>query len=168
MALPNYTKITKNGVEFIDGTDRASYCISELTRAAMRDISKLLRQRFRKNFYSIFDRISGKGGNNVGAWVPNKDKDGKRIKNAMLYIGYTPGKVPEDANRVTKAKAKGFYAAFQERGSKHIRKRAVLVDLANASIPDIRRIEAQYLSAIELPDNGESLIDESEEISDDN
>ena len=36
MALPNYTKITKNGVEYIDGTDRCNYTIKELTqRCAM-------------------------------------------------------------------------------------------------------------------------------------
>ena len=33
---------------------------------------------------------------------------------------------------------------------------------------EIRKIEAQYLSAIELPDDGESLIDESEDFGDDN
>lgn len=154
MALPNYTKITKNGVEFIDGTDRASYCISELTRAAMRDVGKFVTRRARTAFYGIFRRISGKARRSIQYWVPKKDY-GKIVQNAVLYVGY-------------KTKVPGFYAAFAEKGTKFIKARSVLTDTVSENLDMIRRIEAQYLSAIELPDNGESLIDESEEISNDN
>ena len=167
MALPKYVTVKRNGVEYIDGTDRAQYCINELTRAAMRDISKLIRQQFRKQFNTVFRRIKGYGANNLGSWIPTKDADGNKIQNAMLYVGYTPGKVKNSANNVTKKKAKGFYAAFQEKGTSHIHKRGILVDLVHSLMDDIRRIEAQYLSAIELPDDGESLIDESEDFGDD-
>lgn len=168
MALPNYVKISKNGVEFLDGSDRANYCISELTRAALRDVGKMLRIEFRKKFQTVFHRITGKGGNNLNAWVPATTTDGKKVQNAVLYVGYTPGKVKATASNVTKNKARGFYASFQEKGSKNIQQRGILMDLVNIKLNEIRRIEAQYLSAIDLPDSGESLIDEREELSDDN
>ena len=153
MALPKYVTIRRNGVEYIDGTDRAQYCISELTRAAMRDVGKFVTMRAKTAYYRVFRRLSGKSRQAIQYWVPKTDY-GKVVQNAVLYVGF-------------KTKIRGFYAAFSEKGTKFLQARGILTDTVSDNLDEIRKIEAQYLSAIELPDDGESLIDESEEISND-
>ena len=153
MALPKYVTIRRNGVEYTDGTDRAQYCISELTRAAMRDVGKFVTMRAKTAYYKVFRRRSGKARQAIQYWVPKTDH-GKAVQNAVLYVGF-------------KTKIRGFYAAFSEKGTKFLQARGILTDTVSDNLDEIRKIEAQYLSAIELPDDGKSLIDESEEISND-
>ena len=70
MALPNYTKITKNGVEYIDGTDRCNYTIKELTRAALRDVGKFIAKKAR----AALPRRTGRRGDicNTGSAASRK------------------------------------------------------------------------------------------------
>src|SRR5690606_41697884 len=46
MAMPkSVTKVTRHGVEFTSNVDRAKYTITELSRAALKDVAKFLRRR---------------------------------------------------------------------------------------------------------------------------
>lgn len=46
MPMPgSVTKIKKDGVEFVSSVDRAKYTLTELERAALKEIAKLLRRR---------------------------------------------------------------------------------------------------------------------------
>ena len=159
MALPKYVKITRNGVEYIDGTDRAKYCIAELTRAAMIAVGSYILNKFRGSVYRGF--LRKKTGNSRYAlqyWVPKKDDDGKTAQNAVLYVGY---KAPRKAKRPA-----GFHAVFRDEGTKFIEGRNLLYSIVSDNLEEIRKIEAQYLSAINDADDGESRINESEAESD--
>ena len=49
MACPkSVVKFTKNGITYTDSVDRANYLITELTRAAMKDVAKYVSDKHRK------------------------------------------------------------------------------------------------------------------------
>lgn len=161
MALPKYTKITKNGVEFIDGTDRAMYTITELSRAAMFDVGKYIISKARGTFYTFLKRKTGSSRRSIQYWVPRKDEDGNEYRVAKCIVGF---KVFDPKRNVH---LPGFKAAFQELGTDRQKKIGVLYNSVNDNIDMIRKIEAQYLSAIDADDGGESLIDEEEHLGED-
>ena len=150
MALPKYTKITRNGVEYIDGSDRAMYTIAELTRAAMRDVARYILPKARRSLYNVLRRVTGKAARAIQYWIPRRDKNGNEAANAVLYLGYKRG-------------IAGFYGSYQEQGVHSQQEARTLFNAVNDNIDEIRKIEAQYLSAINSGDGGESLIDESED-----
>lgn len=156
MALPRYTRITRNGVEYLDGSDRAMYTITELSRAAMLDVGKFIITEARKKYYSLLDRITGKAARSIQYWVPTTNKKGKKVKVAYLYVGF------KAQNPKTGKGFPGFYSFFQEQGTDDQEALHILFNTVNDNIEEIRKIEAQYLSAINTADGGESLIDESE------
>lgn len=61
-----------------------------------------------------------------------------------------------------------WYGVLQELGGHNQPKRSVLRDTVIESIPDIQKIEAQYLSAIEDELKAKVLINEDEEVGDEN
>ena len=59
MPVPkSVTKLSKNGVTFKSDVDKANYFLYELSRAALRDVAKLVKKRFREKYYSIFNRVT--------------------------------------------------------------------------------------------------------------
>ena len=142
MALPNYVKITKDGVEYISGLDRCEYTITELSRAALRDVGKLVCKRARKKL----PRRTGRARKNLQYWVRSKQEY------PDLQIGYKPA---------------GFYGGYFELGTGEIAKIAPIYSSVSENIEEIRKIEGQYLSAIEDENRALGLIDENETESDD-
>ena len=142
MAVPSYTKITKNGVEYISGLDRCEYTIKELSRAALRDVGKYVCRLARKKI----PRRSGRARKNMQYWVRSKQQY------PDLQVGY---------------KAGGFYGGYFETGTSTIEKTAPFYSTVAENIDEIRKIEGQYLSAIEDENKALGLIDESEEESND-
>lgn len=137
MAIPPSVKITKNGVEYLNNVDRANYTIQELTRAALRDVGKLVAKRTKQGI----KKKTGRAAKNTQYWVRKKDAD--------LQVGFKPG---------------GWYAGYQELGTSKQPKIGALFNAVADNIDEIRRIQAQYLSAIQDGDSALALIDESEEI----
>lgn len=138
MPLPKSVKISKNGVEYLSNCERTQYTIKELIRAALRDSGKYIcRQTSNK-----IKRRTGRLARNTQYWVRT------RQKTPDLQVGFKPG---------------GFYGIYQEIGApeRHIKKIGALTDSAQSNIAVIRKIQAQYLSAIE-DDSAESIIDEGE------
>lgn len=138
MAFPSYTKITKNGVEYIDGTDRCNYTIKQLTCAAMRDVGKFITQRARQKL----PRRTGRARRFLQCKVQSK---GQKIPS--LIIGY---------------KNPGFYGLFYELGTSKIPKLAPIYSTVADNIDEIRKIEGQYLSAIEDENKALGLISEED------
>lgn len=128
-------KFKKGGVEFVDSVDKVNYTIDELTRAALRDVGKYVCRETRKKIH----RRTGRVAKNTQYWVRKKDKD--------LQVGFKPA---------------GFYGGFQEVGTSKIPKIGALTSSVEQNIDMIRKIEAQYLSAIASEGAARSLIDESE------
>lgn len=142
MALPSYTKIKRGNVEYISGLDRCQYTIKELSRAALRDVGKFVCQNARKKI----PRRKGKARRNLQYWVRSKQEQ------PDLQIGYKPP---------------GFYGGYFELGTSTVPKTAPIYSTVAENVDEIRRIEGQYLSAIEDENRALGLIDESEEVSDD-
>lgn len=157
MPVPkSVTKINKNGITFKSDVDKANYFIWELSRAALRDVSKLVRRRFRDKFYTVFQKITGKAPKSYGYKVlASKSTTAPRVE-----IGY---------QRASKSnKVEGFYASFQELGTKHQDAKAVLKSVVEDSVADIIKIESQYLSGLEAEARALSLIGTEEEMTDEN
>lgn len=143
---PSVTKIKKDGIEFISHVDRAQYTIQELSRAALKDVAKLLRKRMVQELKKLpgmkrHRRIYA----STQYWVRKKECD--------LQIG---------------VKHDSWYGVNQELGAKGMPKKGIVRETTFKHIDDIRRIEGQYLSAIEDENRALGLIDEEEEIGDEN
>lgn len=134
----------KNGVTFTSGVDRANYTIQELSRAALKDVAKVIR----KKMVSKLKELPGMKKNkriysSTQYWVRKKETD--------LQLGF---------------KHDTWYGVLQELGGKNQPKRSILRDTVFESIDDIQKIEAQYLSAVEDEMKAQQLIDEAEEVGD--
>lgn len=158
MPVPkSVTKVKKDGIEFISNVDRCQYTIKELSRAALRDVAKLLRKR-------IKDAVpvdTGTLKKNVGTWV-RRSKDGT----PRLQVG-----VYDKARAKKKGYKYAYHAHLIEFGTRKMRAanngRGFLKSTVMDNIDEIRKIEGKYLSVIEDENKALGLIDEEEEIRDD-
>lgn len=137
MALPKATKITKNGVEYLNNVDACKYTIKELSRAALRDVGKYVCRQTKNKVR----RRTGRLIRNIQYWVRTKQPF------PNLQVGFKPG---------------GFYGGFFELGTSRLPKLAALTSSVEDNIDEIQRIEGQYLSAIQDENRAKGLIDEGE------
>ena len=159
MGMPkSVTKVKKDGVTFVSSVDRCEYTIQELSKAALRDTAKFLRKKIKDNA----PKKSGNLKKNIGTWV-RKDRN---TGDVSLHIG-----VYDRAAAKKKGLKYAFYAQFFEFGTS---KRAAfnggrgfIRPHVMDNIDQIRKIQGQYLSAIEDEDKAISLIEEGDEISND-
>lgn len=147
MSAPkSVTKINKNGVTYTSNVDAAQYYIHELSRAALRDVGKFVRTKWREVYYNYFTRHTGDAGKAVNYNViASKSTTAPRVQ-----VGLKSGKV------------EGFYAYFQEFGSSKTPKLGLLSATVEDNIAKIVEIESKYLSALEDEAQALSLTDESE------
>ena len=145
MPVPSPVKITKDGIEFISKVDRAKYTLQELSRAALRDVGKLLRKRIVTELKKLPGMKKAKRPyKSTQYWVRKKDTD--------LQIG-----IRHDT----------WYGVDQELGTKNQPKREILRKTVFSHLDDIRRIEGAYLKEIEDENRALGLIDEEVETEDD-
>lgn len=144
---PSVTKISKNGVTFVESVDRANYLITELTRAAMKDVAKYVLRIVRANVRAISSQTKKMryAGMRYQYWVRKKECD--------LQLGIENTKFGADS---------AWWADQSELGTAGQPKRGFLRSAVYDNISTIREIEAQYLSAIEDELNAASMIDENE------
>lgn len=139
MAVPSVVKFKKGGVEYVSAVDRTQYTLRELSRAALRDSGKLVRNRFRKAYYGKFKKNKKRVYKYTQYWV--------RCGETTLQVGLKPG---------------GFYGGYQELGTSKQPRLGLLRGVVEESIPEIIKIQSQYLSALEDEAKALSMIDESE------
>lgn len=146
MPMPkSVTKIKKDGVEFVSNVDRAQYTITELSRAALRDIAKLIRKRMIQKLKTLPGmKRSKRIYKSTQYWVRRRETD--------LQIGF---------------KHDTWYGADQEMGTSKQPKRGILRDTVFENMKEIQEIQGKYLSAIEDELTIKRLIDEEEAISND-
>lgn len=123
MALPSAIKIKKDGVEYVNNIDACKYTIKELIRMALRDSCKLICRRTKQKIR----KRTGKAAKNVQYWVRSKQE----IPDGL--VGIKPG---------------GFYLGFMELGTNKSPKRGYLRETTYEQIDEIKKIQAQYLSAL--------------------
>lgn len=144
MSAPkSVVKIDKNGVKYTSNVDFCQYSIKELTRAALRDVGKFLKRRFREDYYKQFKKRTGNAGKVTYAKVYASENTIK----PRLEIG-----LPHSGSGRS---VKGFYGYFQEVGSSKTPKLGLLQNAVNSNVAQIVEIESQYLSA--LKDEAEAL-----------
>lgn len=150
MPLPkSVTKIKRNGVEFVESVDRANYLITELTRAAMKDVARYILRIVWKEVRGIneFTKKMRYSGGRYQYWVRKKECD--------LQLG-----IENTKNGAETA----WWADQAELGTAGQPKRGFLRSAVYDNIDMIRKIESQYLSAIEDELNAASMVDEEENI----
>ena len=151
MSAPkSITKINKNGVTYTSNVDACQYYLHELNRAALRDVGKFVKKRFREVYYQHFQKHSGDGGKAVNYVVMSSAK----TTAPRVEIGLKSGKVD------------GFYAYFQEVGSSNQPRLGLLESCVEDNIAQIVEIESKYLSGLESEAQALSMIDEGEYNSD--
>lgn len=131
IALPRAVKITKNGVEYTNSIERTQYTLKELIRAALRDCGNLICRKFREAYYDTFKRKKGNVFKYTQYWVRSKQDT------PDLLVGIKPN---------------GFYGGFQEFGSSKTSKLGLLTKVVEDNIGEMQRIQAEYLSGIEVDD----------------
>lgn len=147
MSVPkSVTKINKNGVTYTSNVDACQYYIHELSRAALRDVGKFIRTKWRQIYYEYFTRHSGDGGKATNYNVIAS----KSTQFPRVQVGLKTGKVD------------GFYAYYQEFGSSKQPRLGLLTGLVEDNVATIVEIESKYLSALESEAEALALIDESE------
>lgn len=144
---PQATVIKRNGVELTSNVDRANYLITELTRAAMRDVAKYVLKIVRANVRGInnMTRRMRYATTRYQYWIRKKECD--------LQLGI---------ENTAKGAETAWWADQSELGTGGQPKRGFLRSAVYENIEMIRKIEAQYLSAIEDEMTAASLVDESE------
>ena len=145
MPMPkSVTKIRKDGIEFVSNVDRANYTIQELSRAALKDVAKLIRKRMVQEFKTLPGmKRSKRVYQSAQYWVRRRECD--------LQIG-----VKHDT----------WYGVNQEMGSKGMPKKGIIRETTYKNIDEIRKIQGKYLSAVEDENKALGLIDEEEEVGD--
>ena len=146
MAVPkSVVKFSKNGIEYTSSVDRASYTITELTRAALRDVGRFVARTCNAAAMQLpgmkhSRRVRGRT-SAFQYWVRRKDTD--------LQVGIKHGT---------------WYGEQQELGTRNQPKRGILRASVYNNIPKIVEIESQYLSALEDEAAALAKIDEDETI----
>ena len=144
---PQATVINRKGVTLTSNVDRANYLITELTRAAMRDVAKYVLKIVRANVRGInnFTRKMRYATTRYQYWIRKRECD--------LQLGIENTK---------KGAESAWWADQSELGTGGQPKRGFLRSAVYDNIQMIREIEAQYLSAIEDENNAASMVNEEE------
>ena len=148
MPLPKSNmKINKKGIQYTSNIDQASYTIKELSRAALRDVSRMIRYKVIAKLRTLPGMRKGKRAKNVvGSWLRKREGD--------LQLGM--------GNTKKGTSGETWYGIKGELGTSNQPKRGFLKETVMENIGEIKKIESQYLSAISGED-AQRLIDESEE-----
>lgn len=134
MSAPkSVVKVKKNGVEYTSNVDACEYYLFELSRAALRDVAKFVRAKWKENYYAHFKKHTGDAGRAISSVVLS----GAKTKYPRVEIGLKQGKID------------GFYAYFQEFGTSKTPKLGILTETVESNIAQIVEIESKYLSGLE-------------------
>ncbi len=144
MSVPkSVVKLDRNGVTYTSSVDRASYTVTELTRAALRDVGRYVSRLCNREAMKLHGlrksrRVRGKT-SAFQFWVRKQETD--------LQVGIKHG---------------AWYGVAQELGTEKMPKLGILYNTVHDNIPQIVEIESQYLSALEDEAAALALIDEAE------
>lgn len=143
--VPRKMKIQKGNVIYENSFDRTQYTIRELTRAAQMDTARLMRREMLKKAKKQPGmRRSKRPSAAFQYWVRRRELD--------LIIG---------------SKHDTWYGADQELGTSKQPKRGIIKGVVMNNINNIRKIQGQYLSAVEDENKALGLIRPDDDGTDD-
>ena len=147
MSAPkSVVKLKKGNVEYTSNVDAAEYYLFELSRAALRDVGKFVKAKFKEYFYNNFDKETGNAGKATSYTVVSN----KSTKYPRVEIG------------LKKSQLKGVYGYEQEFGTSTVPKLGLLQAAVEDNISTIIEIESKYLSGLEDEAAALSMIDEGD------
>ncbi len=147
MSVPkSVIRFKKDGVQYISFVDRASYTILELTRAALRDTGK----------YIV--RVA----NTAAMELPGLKKSRRVRGKSSTFLYNVPWTKTGLPHLEVGVKHGTWYGEQQELGTSNQPKRSILRNSAHDHIPEIIKIQSQYLSALEDEAKALSLISDEE------
>jgi len=141
MAIPRANKIRSGNVEFTSSVDKAQYTLRELSLAASRDTGRMLNYRIRGEAKKL----------------PGMRRS-KRVTGAFSYWAR-----PREGDLLIGTKHGTWYGVEQELGSNRQPKRSIIRRTVMRSVDDIRRVQGQYISAIENDNKARGLIGKGKE-----
>lgn len=145
MSVPSSViRFDKNGIKYVSSVDRCKYTIRELTRAALRDVGKMV-SRFC---------------NQEAQKLPGMKKS-KRVRARSSAFQYWARK--QECDLIVGIKHNTWYGVNQELGTSKMPKHGILRGVVESHIPDIVTIESQYLSALEDEAKALSLIESEDD-----
>lgn len=141
-------QIGDSGLKIIDNVDQCQYTINELCRAALRDVGK----------YVVITT------NKKAQRLPGMSKS-KRVRGTRHAFQYWVRKnigLREWPDLQIGIRHDTWYGVNQELGTKKMKKKGFLMASVSENIPNIIKIESQYLSALSDDAKALSLINENE------
>lgn len=154
MSVPkSVIKFKRGGVEYVSSVDRTLYTITELTRAALRDVGCYICRMCNKEAAKLHGmrksrRVRGRT-SAFQFWVRRREGD--------LQVGIKHGSWYGEAQEL------GGAVQGTGGGLRMIPKLGILRNTTYDNIPEIVKIESQYLSALEDEAAALQLIDEKEQ-----
>ena len=149
-APKSVVKVNKNGVTYESNVDACNYYLFELTRAALRDVGKYVKRKWKEKYYQTFHKRSGKGPKALFLKVYSS----KNTQYPRLELGLPHAHIGKNVE--------GFYSFFQELGTSRQKRLHLLTSCVEENIATIVEIESKYLSALEDEAAALKLIDETE------
>ena len=127
-------QIGESGLKIIDNVDKCQYTINELCRAALRDVGK----------YVVITT------NKKAQKLPGMSKS-KRVRGTRRAFQYWVRKnigLTDWPDLQIGARHDTWYGVHQELGTNKMKKKGFLMASVSENIPNIIKIESQYLSAL--------------------
>lgn len=159
MAVPkSVVKVKKNGVEYVSNVEFAKYSIAELSRAALRDVAKLVRRRCKDECPVDTGTLK----KNIATWV-------RKLKNSQIKLELG---VYSYATSKKKGLTPAPHAHLVMFGHKQVDGKTVagnnfLKNPTYNNISEIVKIEKQYLGYLnEDEDDILGVIDETNDTDD--
>lgn len=145
MGMPkSVIRFNKDGVQYVSSVEKTQYTIEELTRAALRDVGKFL------------CRMA-----NTEAQKLRGMKRSKRVRGSSSTFQYWARK--KECDLQFGCKHGTWYGEQQELGTSKQPRRAIMHTVTMNNIPEIVKIESQYLSALEDEAAALELIDSEDD-----
>ena len=134
MSVPkSVVKFKKGEITYTSSVDYANYTITELSRAALRDVGKMLARyanaeankiRKEKHYYTLLKDKSP-----FQYWVRKRETD---LQVGVEHTGHKDE----------------WYGVYQELGTGKMPKLGILTETARSHIAEIREIESKYLTGV--------------------
>lgn len=145
MSVPkSVVKFKKGEITYTSSVDYAQYTIQELSRAALRDVGKMLARY--ANTAARNAKIHAKPSGTKSPfqyWVRKKETD---LQVGVEKVGHKDE----------------WYGVNQELGTSGMPKLAILTETARSHIQEIREIEAQYLTGVNAAEPDLSGVNEDD------
>jgi len=149
MSVPkSVVKYDKNGIKFVSNVDYCQYTISELTRAALKDVGAFVCRKCNTNAYKLWKNLHHNG------------KMANRIKGKKSAFQYWVRK--KDCDLQVGIKHNTWYGVKQELGTSTMPKKAILRTNVERNIKTIVEIESKYLPWVEDQVQAMRVINENE------